>query len=406
LRFLEDDAPHPVLIGYKKRQQQQQGSGGGTVGALSTASASEGGTEEEEAAAPQSWNDPRLSGNKALDRVSAKKGTLTRSEIQALLDSDPDILYVEEDRIVYALVEVSPYGVSTIRADNTQYPPPVASTGSGAPCSDPNSFKIGIVDSGLDVNHPDLPCFNVDDSSSTNCVGQTFGVSLDGEWFQPTDIHGTAVAGIIGAVRGNGIGVTGVLNNDNVCLVVARVFASDGQAMLSDVLEAVRWVADQGASVLNLSLGGPSSSQAEEETYQDIRNEGKLVVCASGNDGTTDLFYPASFASTVSVGAVDASLNRATFSQFNSEVDLVAPGVSILSTAPLGAGKSLSLGEYDAVGVFSLVPVAGSPSPPTEFSGTLVECTNLGQDTCPGSGSHVCIIERYVFHGPVTGMIR
>lgn len=220
LRFLDDDTPLPVLIGYKK------GRSGSTAGQLTTSSSSlpAGSTPP---------GDPRLSSNKALDRVSAKKGKLTRSEVQDLIDNDPDILYVEEDSYVYPLAEIVPYGIEAIKANNAQYPPqPTSSSSTGAPCSDPNSFKIGIVDSGLDISHPDIPCFNTDDESTSNCIGSAFGLGMDEEWSAPTDLHGTFVTGIVGATRGNDMGITGVLNNQNVCFISARVFGTSPRSCL------------------------------------------------------------------------------------------------------------------------------------------------------------------------------
>lgn len=155
-------------------------------------------------------------------------------------------------------------------------------------------------------------------------------------------MHGTAVTGIIGARRGNGVGVVGVLNNENVCYVTASVFGDDAEsgARQSDVLSAVAWVADQGerrktnfratdmlelpagnseifelttcllfcfvlpridscsipgADVINLSLGGPFPSTTARRLYAEIRARNRLVFAACGNDGTTDLFYPASY---------------------------------------------------------------------------------------------------------------
>jgi hypothetical protein len=398
LRFLDEDTPLPVIVGYKKVTE------GGATTLASVSSSSNAGPSSS-----SRYSDQRLSGGEALDRVSARKGKLTRSEVQQLMDSDPDILYVEEDFIMRPLAEVIPYGIEAINAYG-QYPPqPSAALDSGAPCSDPSSFKIGIVDSGLDVNHPDLPCYNTGDSSLANCVGTTFGLGVgDGEWSSPNDIHGTFVTGIIGAIRGNGIGVTGVLNNRNVCLIMARVFggSGSGEALMSDVLEGVQYVVNQGANVINLSLGGPGYSQTADNFYQSVNDQNRLVFCASGNDGTTDLFYPASYSSTVAVGAVDSSLNRATFSQYNQEVDLVAPGRSILSTAPLGYG---TLYQIDAGGqVYLSLLLAGSPQPQPQLSGSLVVCPDLGQSVCPGDGTsgHICLIERYVLHSGVLELVN
>jgi subtilisin family serine protease len=315
--------------------------------------------------------------------------------VQDLVENDPDILYVEADSLVRPLGEVVPYGIDIINARGL-YPPAASSSTTGSPCSDPSSFKIGIVDSGLDVNHPDIPCFNTDDPSIASCIGTSFGLASG--WSSPTDNHGTFVTGIISAIRGNGGGVTGVLNNQNVCIMMARVFGSSvPEALLSNVLEGVQWVVDQGANVINLSLGGPEYSQTAENLYQSIRDDNRLVFCASGNDGTSDLLYPASFPSTISVGAVDESLNLASFSQFNSEVDLVAPGVGILSTSPLGLGYYMYQVEAGSQTYLALL-LSGSPKPTSELSGTLENCPNQVQDVCTGSsgGGHICLIERYV----------
>jgi subtilisin family serine protease len=106
-------------------------------------------------------------------------------------------------------------------------------------------------------------------------------------WNEPADSHGTMVTGIIGATQGNQQGVVGVVGGVRVCFVVARVFASmTAQALMSDVLEGMEWAVEEGARVINLSLGGPDYSEAANLTYADLESRGVLVVSAAGNDGT------------------------------------------------------------------------------------------------------------------------
>jgi serine protease len=205
------------------------------------------------------------------------------------------------------------------------------------------------------------------------------------------------VAGIVTAIRNNGQGVEGVMTDSNVCLIVARVFGStaNSQARLSDVLSGVKWVADQGANVINLSLGGPDYSVTAKKIYDNIRSKGVLVVAASGNGGNALNSYPASFDSVMSVGAVDVNLKKASFSQYNSNVDLAAPGVGILSIVPVGTGDVIKLSVGADAFVVNLLSYSVIPDT-TGVSGELVDC-GFGKSTCPGSstgGNHICLIER------------
>jgi len=99
--------------------------------------------------------------------------------------------------------------------------------------------------------------------------------------------------GTIGALRRNGEGIQGILPGQNTCFIIARVFGGSVEnARLSDILEAVEWVAEKGANVINLSLGGPSFSTTANALYAKIRKSGALVVSASGNDGSSGRMYP------------------------------------------------------------------------------------------------------------------
>jgi serine protease len=160
------------------------------------------------------------------------------------------------------------------------------------------------------------------------------------------------------------------------------------------VFEAVGWVIEQGARIINLSLGGPEQSQAGARMMQTAYEAGVLVVAAAGNTGASDMHYPASYLHVISVAAVDEDEDIAPFSQFNSAIDIAAPGVSILSTVPPGTGGAvlLSTTSVGAPGTY----MKYSSESTAMIEGELVDCGN-GESICPKgttSQSHVCLIER------------
>jgi subtilisin family serine protease len=139
-------------------------------------------------------------------------------------------------------------------------------------------------------------------------------------WNFPLYPHGTHVAGILMAQVNNNIGIAGVVSEpSDICLHVARIFDDQGTGQLdSVVLDAVEWCADQGAQVINLSLGSPTSGTAYAKiVYDRIVDDGAIVVAASGNTFDTSYNYPASFPKVMSVAAVGQDNTRADFSSFN-----------------------------------------------------------------------------------------
>ncbi|BES70644.1 hypothetical protein RE428_16620 [Marinobacter nanhaiticus D15-8W] len=142
-----------------------------------------------------------------------------------------------------------------------------------------------------------------------------------------TSFHGTHVAGTIAALDNNhgGIGVA-----PEATLLPIRVLGLDGMGSLSDIIAAIdALVALDEASrpdIMNLSLGTEAASVQLESAIQRAVDAGILVVAAAGNQGTSERVYPAAFANTIAVGAVDAGRRRASYSSFGDWLDLVAPG--------------------------------------------------------------------------------
>jgi serine protease len=237
---------------------------------------------------------------------------------------------VEDDGVV-AASDFVPYGIPQAQANSAGLPPAPSTSGA---CNDPNSFKVAVIDSGLEVAHPDVPCRSINDSD-TNCKGVSIGVNGE-PWYAPKDnaYHGTHVFGTIGAIGGNNEGVTSMVpDSGGICYLTGRVFDDAGNGQYtSRIFEAIDWAIDEGADVINMSLGGGGPSQTGQNLFNEAHKRGALSVAAAGNDGSTSKSYPASYEKVISVAAVDDNKERAYFSQSNNYVDIAAAGVSVAST--------------------------------------------------------------------------
>jgi thermitase len=108
------------------------------------------------------------------------------------------------------------------------------------------------------------------------------------------------------------------------------------------IANCITWLNQQGAKVISMSLGGSSGSSALQTAVRNATNNGSLLVAAAGNSGNSSLSYPAAYAEVVSVAATDHNDARASFSQFNADVEVAAPGVNVLSTWNDGSYRAIS----------------------------------------------------------------
>ena len=245
------------------------------------------------------------------------------------LENNPNVEYIEEDlkRYPIALTTPStgtpyasgqsvPYGIKQVQADLL---------------SDVNvgNRKICIIDSGYDYYHEDL---NGNAVTGTNDAGT-------GNWYTDENSHGTHVAGTIAAINNSGVGVVGVNANRRVKLHIVKVFSASGWAYSSDLASAANVCRSNGANIISMSLGGSGSSTTESNAFTTLANAGILNIAAAGNAGNTSMSYPAGYSAVVSVGAIDEYKQWASFSQYNSKVELAGPGVSVYSTVPTSKGK-------------------------------------------------------------------
>jgi subtilisin family serine protease len=190
---------------------------------------------------------------------------------------------------------------------------------------------VAVLDTGVDLTHPDL--------RANLLVDQGYDFVDDAPSPQDDESHGTAVAGIIGAIGNNHDGVTGIAWH--VKLLPIKALNSQGRGPDSAMVKSILFAADAGAKIINISSTGTRYSAALETAVQYAQDKGALVVAAAGNTGETDnaLNYPAAFDSVLAVGAIDDKDQLAPFSQRQSYVSLVAPGVDVPSTAWAGAGR-------------------------------------------------------------------
>lgn len=136
--------------------------------------------------------------------------------------------------------------------------------------------------------------------------------------------HGTHVAGTIAQATNNGEGVAGVAFEAS--LMPIKVLNAFGSGTSADIADGIRWAVDHGAVVLNLSLGGGLRSLVMERAIDYARKKGAVVVCAAGNTGRSPVSFPAAYPGAIAVGAVGPSGERAPYSSFGAELDVVAPG--------------------------------------------------------------------------------
>jgi serine protease len=136
--------------------------------------------------------------------------------------------------------------------------------------------------------------------------------------------HGTHVAGTIAQATNNGVGVAGVAFEAS--LMPVKVLDHFGSGTSAEIADAIRWAADHGAKVINMSLGGGGRSAVMEHAVAYARARGAVVVCAAGNGGRSVVEYPAAYPASVAVGAVGPSGTRAPYSSWGKELDIAAPG--------------------------------------------------------------------------------
>ncbi len=266
--------------------------------------------------------------NRNYNNFPVLAASLPEQAISAL-SSQGSVRSVELDNEVYAVGYTAEeeyknsWGIGHIGADA------VHNSGSFG-----ESIKVAIIDSGVDYNHRDL---------KPNFVDGDLGYDFVENDSDPMDVygHGTHVAGSVAAVIDD-FGVVGVA--PEVQLISLRILNDDGVGSESNTLAALDWILEYNAEnpespirITNNSYGRGSSSSPLKDAFDNLEEKGVLNVAAAGNSGNPagkddSIIYPAKYNSVMAIGAVDVNNNRPKWSSTGPDLELVAPGVSVLST--------------------------------------------------------------------------
>jgi len=242
--------------------------------------------------------------------------------------------------------------------------------------SGPNSVTVAVIDTGIDLFHPDLSGkigLQKDFIGSCDATSSSYDpVSCsvipedpDGNPLEQWDDngHGTHVAGIALAETNNSKWSAGVGFANRIQVMPLKVCDADGYCPDSALIQAIYFAKDNGAKVINLSLGGSEVDALLEEAIDEAWNAGLVVVASSGNDGAYGISYPARFNNVVAVGSTTWADERAPYSNYGPELDVVAPGgyiymyiINILDVPWL-----VDLDDNPFAGVYSILPQYETP---------------------------------------------
>lgn len=267
----------------------------------------------------------KLTENHALgfQVLKVKENQLTK--ILKSYKDNPNVAYAEPNYYYHATWTPNDPSFPTQYGPQTIHAPEAWDVTKGS-----QDVKIAVVDTGVQLNHPDL--------DGKVIPGRDFVQDDD----DPTDGngHGTHVAGIAAAVADNNNGIAGIAPDAKILAV--RVLNERGSGTLDDVASGITYAADQGAQVINLSLGAPFPSKAIEDAVNYAWNKGSVVVAAAGNSGSSSPSYPAYYDHAIAVASTDSADKKSSFSNYGTWVDVAAPGTNIYSTFLGGSYSTLS----------------------------------------------------------------
>ncbi|MCL5794920.1 MAG: S8 family peptidase [Patescibacteria group bacterium] len=314
---------------------------------------------------------------KNLDKVQQKKINEAKNS-QHIKYAEPDYQYktllTPNDSYFY-----DQWGLKKISSENAWN----TTTGS-------NSNIIAIVDTGINGLHEDL--------TGKVMAGYAFldlGTNeypIDANTNSDDHGHGTAVGGVASAQSNNSMGVAGV--DWQARLMPVKVLSADGYGYSSDIANGITYAANNGAKVINLSLGGQYPSTAIEEAINYAYNsKGCIIVAASGNDDSS-IIYPAKYENVIATGATDSSDNRCQpascgyGSNYGPELDVVAPGTSIRTTQYQGGYASYGGTSMAAPFVSGLVSLVWAQNPSLSNSEIFARIKNNASKVSAMSGSN------------------
>lgn len=183
-----------------------------------------------------------------------------------------------------------------------------------------NMILVGVLDSGIDTNHPDLvgKILIKEDLNDNNLINNE-------TW------HGTAVAGIIAANTNNKQGIAGIAWNSRILSI--KVTDDANSARVSTIVAGLELAYKEGVKIVQISLSTNEFSRVLQNAIEEAQSRGILVISSGGNSGLTELRYPAALPGVIGVGAVDKNQDIESYSTTGDHITLVAPGASIYTTS-------------------------------------------------------------------------
>ena len=367
---------------------------------------------------------------KNFEALSIDTSQISLKDAADDLRRDPSVEYVQPNYILYA------------HAETTGYVPTAAALPAGGPAvrpaphqatnlGDPSQAKawgvakigadkawaitkgsrkviVAVIDSGVDYNHPDLadnmwrnPGANRTrrtgvDGAGSNISGDVVGWDFVENDDRPYDLsgHGTHCAGTIGAVGGNGLGVSGV--NQQVSIMAVRFLGANGSGSTSDAIKGIDYAISRGAKVLSNSWGGKGGlNRALRDAIVRSEKAGALFVTSAGNDGIDNDVapsYPAAFdvPNMITVAATGSGDGIASFSNYGAKsVHVGAPGLNIYSTKPGGGYQYMSGTSMAGPHVAGLAALLWSKFPNATYAEIKRRILSSGDDLAALAGKTV-----------------
>ncbi|MDG5856070.1 S8 family peptidase [Clostridium beijerinckii] len=245
-------------------------------------------------------------------------------------------------------------------------------------------INVAVLDTGVDYTHPDLKN-RVLKSKGYNFVDNNSDTMDDNG-------HGTHVSGIIAANANDNIGIAGIDGTLDVKIIPIKVLDSNGEGDINDIVNGIKYAADNGADIINLSFGANEKSKLISEAISYAKSKGVFVVAAAGNDNEdSDNISPAGDGA-FTVAAMSYNYKKASFSDYGNCIKVSAPGVEILSTVPGGyeAWDGTSMAAPVATGIAAMVKAEDPNLYPSQIEdvldSTAKDIMSKGKDKQSGYG--------------------
>ncbi|HSR32737.1 MAG TPA: S8 family peptidase, partial [Anaerolineae bacterium] len=275
----------------------------------------------------------------------------------AIYSRHPLVEFAEPNYVLQAQEISDQWGLVKVRAEEAW-----GVLGTGLP-----GVLLATVDTGIDRNHSDLYgniwsndeiAGNGVDDDGNGYIDDTWGWDFVNNDNDPMDdmMHGTAVSSVSAGVK-DGSGVAGVCPNCK--LMSVKVLDAMGSGYLDTVAQGIIYAADNGARVINLSLGATTGAATLENAVNEAWGKGALVIAAAGNNGLEQLFYPAAYENAMAVGSTNVEDYRSCFSNYSNDfIDVTAPGEEIVAATPnqsYGTYSGTSLAAPHVTGLAGLL---------------------------------------------------